>query len=69
LARGLINQSGQLSVELIEPADMPAVVRIVWLSATTITTPTRYTEVAAAAMKVLANAVTRYNQLRRLGSH
>jgi hypothetical protein len=37
---------------------MPAVVRIVWPTAATITTPTRHLEVAAAAMKLLAEAST-----------
>ena len=51
-------------IELVEPADMPAVVRIVWLSAPTITTPAKLNEVAAEAMKILAYASTRYAQIR-----
>ena len=51
-------------IELVEPADMPAVVRIVWPSAPTITTPAKLNEVAAEAMKILAYASTRYAQIR-----
>jgi hypothetical protein len=59
LASGTISASDdRISVELIQPADMPAVIRIVWPTAATITTAARYTEVAAAAMKVLAEAST-----------
>jgi hypothetical protein len=59
LSSGAIKQSGdQLTVELVEPADMPPVVRIVWPTAPTITTPARYTEVASTAMRLLAEAST-----------
>jgi hypothetical protein len=51
-------------IELVEPADMPAVVRIVWPSAPTITTPAKLNEVAAEAMKILAYASSRYAQIR-----
>jgi len=43
---------------------MPAVVRIVWPTAPTITTPARYTEVASTAMKLLAEASTRLARLK-----
>jgi hypothetical protein len=43
---------------------MPAVVRIVWPSAPTVTTPAKLNEVAAEAMKILAYASTRYAQIR-----
>jgi hypothetical protein len=45
-------------IELVEPADMPAIVRIVWPGAPTITTPAKLNEVAAKAMKILAYAST-----------
>jgi hypothetical protein len=53
---------------LVEPADMPAVVRIVWPSAPTVTTPAKLSEVAAEAMKILAYASTRYAQIRLNGN-
>jgi hypothetical protein len=37
---------------------MPAVVRIVWPAAATITTPGRYNDVASTAMRLLAEAST-----------
>jgi hypothetical protein len=55
---GPINGADAITIELIQPDSMPAVVRIVWPPAATITTPARYLEVAAAAMKVLAEAST-----------
>ena len=60
---GQINHD-HLSVELVEPDGMPAVVRIVWPTAPTITTPARYTEVASTAMKLLAEASTRLARLK-----
>jgi hypothetical protein len=50
---------------------MPAVVRIVWPAAATITTPAHYREVASAAMRLLAEVSTTLvkrlpNFLRRL---
>jgi hypothetical protein len=47
-----------ITVELIQPDDMPAMVRIVWPTAPTITTPNRYNEVASTAMRLVAEAST-----------
>jgi hypothetical protein len=59
LASGRLNRSGDtISIELISPDAMPAVVRIVWPAAATITTAARYLEVASAAMRLLAEAST-----------
>jgi hypothetical protein len=58
LAQGTINGADSLTIELIQPADHPPIVRVVWPSAPTITTPTRYNEVASAAMRLLAEAST-----------
>ena len=59
LASGALNRSGDtLTIELIQPDSMPAVVRIVWPQQPTITTPARYNEVASAAMRLLAEAST-----------
>jgi hypothetical protein len=43
---------------------MPAVVRIVWPTAPTITTPARYNEVASTAMRLLAEASTALARIR-----
>jgi hypothetical protein len=43
---------------------MPAVVRILWPTAATITTPAHYLEVASAAMRLLAEASTTLARIR-----
>jgi hypothetical protein len=58
LATGPINGADSITIELIQPADHPPVVRIVWPTAPTITTPARYNEVASTAMQLLAEAST-----------
>jgi hypothetical protein len=58
LARAAINGADELSVQLIQPDQMPAFVRIVWPAKATVCDTRRYTEVAVAAMKLLAEAST-----------
>jgi hypothetical protein len=58
LSSGPINGADTLTIEVVQPHSMPAVVRIVWPSAATITTPAHYLEVASAAMRLLAEAST-----------
>jgi hypothetical protein len=59
LASGPINQSGDtIEVVLIQPADHPSEIIIRWPDAPTITTPSRYNEVASTAMRLLAEAFT-----------
>jgi hypothetical protein len=59
LASGTINASGDtIEVVLVQPADMPAVIRIIWPLQPTVADPRRYAEVAAAAIRLLANAST-----------
>ena len=43
---------------------MPAVVMIRWPQQPTITDPRKFTEIASAAMRILAHAVTRLNQIK-----
>jgi hypothetical protein len=64
LSSGPINGADTLTIELIQPDSMPAVVRIVWPTAATITTPAHYLEVASAAMRLLAEASTTLAQIR-----
>jgi hypothetical protein len=62
---GTINRSDDmLSIELIQPDSMPAVVRIVWPTALTITITTRYNEVASTAMRLLAEASTTLTRIK-----
>jgi hypothetical protein len=64
LSSGPINRADRLMIEVIQPDSMPAVVRIVWPTAATITTPAHYPEVASAAMRLLAEASTTLARIR-----
>jgi hypothetical protein len=64
LSSGAINGAETLTIELIRPNSMPAVVRIVWPTAATITTPADYLQVASAAMRLLAEASTTLARIR-----
>jgi hypothetical protein len=64
LSSGPINGADTLTIEVIQPDSMPAVVRIVWPTAATITTPGHYLEVASAAMRLLAEASTNLARIR-----
>ena len=55
LASSQINHD-HLNVELIEPPDAPAIVRIVWPTAPTVVDPKRFPEVAAAIAQLFARA-------------
>jgi hypothetical protein len=63
LASGAINTSGDtLSVELVEPNQHPSVIMIRWPDHATIVQTARFNAVAAEIMRLLASAVTAYNQ-------
>ena len=64
LASGEINQSDVLEVELVRPLDMPAVIVIRWPGQPTISDPKTFPATASAAMRILANAVTRLAGMR-----
>ena len=64
LSSGSINGSDTLTIQVIQPDSRPAVVRIVWPTAATITTPAQYREVASAAMRLLAEASTTLARIR-----
>jgi hypothetical protein len=55
LASGQINHD-RLSVELVEPDSMPAMVRIVWPPQPTIVDPKRFPDVAAQIAQLFARA-------------
>ena len=55
LASGQVNHA-HLSVELVEPDSMPAVVRINWPTAPTIVDPKRFPDTAAAITQLFARA-------------
>jgi hypothetical protein len=64
LSSGPINGADTLTIEVIQPDSIPAVVRIVWPTAATITTPAHYLQVAGAAMRLLAEASTTLARIR-----
>jgi hypothetical protein len=64
LAHGQFHQSDSITVELIGPNNEPARVRITWPSHPTITTTAKYTEAAATAMRILANASTELARMK-----
>jgi hypothetical protein len=64
LSSGTINGVDRLTIELIQADSTPAVVRIVWPTGATITTPAHYREVASAAMRLLAEASTTLARIR-----
>jgi hypothetical protein len=70
LASGLMNGHDRLTIELVEPPDLPAAVLIRWPAKPSITTPDAYANAAAAVMQVLAAAVVELAAIktwRRLG--
>jgi hypothetical protein len=59
LASGQINHSDDLSVELVQPDDMPAAVRIVWPMQPTVCDPSkRFLDTSAAIARLFAGAAT-----------
>ena len=64
LSSGPLNGADTLTIEVIQPDHMPAVVRIVWPTAGTMTPPAHYREVASAAMRLLAEASTTLARIR-----
>jgi hypothetical protein len=64
LASAEVNHD-QLSVELVEPDSMPAIVRIVWPPQPTVCPPAQLDAVVATAMRILANAVVELAAIRR----
>jgi hypothetical protein len=57
LSTGTINQSGDsLSIELVEPGNMPAAILLRWATKPSVCTPDAYANVAAGIMQILAGA-------------
>jgi hypothetical protein len=56
LAHGTINGADELSVQLIRPTDMPAVVRIVWPAKPTVCDTRRFPDTAATIAHLFARA-------------
>jgi hypothetical protein len=54
LARGFITAADELSIQLIEPADSPSVIMIVWPTKATPVRPDAYADCAAKIMRIVA---------------
>ena len=64
LASGKITRTDSLTVELVKPIDMPAVVMIRWPRQPSIADPRQFTATANAAMRILATATTKLAAIR-----
>jgi hypothetical protein len=53
LASGQINGADHLTIELVEPSDLPPAILLRWPAKPSVTTPDSNANVAAAAMQVL----------------
>jgi hypothetical protein len=64
LARGKITNADTLTIELIQPLELPAVIRIHWPDKPSICPPTQFDQAVAAAMRILSNAVVELAAIR-----
>jgi hypothetical protein len=64
LASGAINGADQLSIELIEPPDLPPVILIRWPTKSTPTTPASLDTTVASTMRILSAAVIELAAIR-----
>jgi hypothetical protein len=62
LARGTINQSDELLIELRQPDNMPATVVIVWPAAPSVASPTAFPTTASKLTAIVASAAVRLAQ-------
>jgi hypothetical protein len=66
LAHGPVDGADELSIELIEPPDLPPAIRLRWPEKPTVCAPAQLDAVVAAAMRILANSVVELAALRAL---
>ena len=64
LARGPINHSDELLIELVEAPDMPPAIRLRWPERPTVCPPAQLDAVVAATMRTLANSVIELSAIR-----
>jgi len=64
LATGRISGAELVTVQLVEPADAPAVIMIRWPGQPSVTSPLRLPAVANAVMAVLAEAIAKLASIR-----
>ena len=66
LAKGNINGSDRIVVELVSPPDMPQVIMIRWPQHSTVIAPTRFPSTASEVARLFARAST---ELTRIKAH
>jgi hypothetical protein len=64
LGESQITPSDTISVELIAPDSMPAIVKITWPLQPTVCDPRRFPEIAATIARLFAQAATTSTQIR-----
>jgi hypothetical protein len=64
LAHGKITNADTLTVELIQPPDMPPIIRIRWPDNASLCPPAQFDAAVAAAMRILSNAVVELAAIR-----
>jgi hypothetical protein len=64
LATGQITTADALTVELVQPADTPAMIMLQWPLAATVVDPRRLPATCNAVMRVLAAAVAKLAEIR-----
>jgi len=64
LATGQITNHDKLTIELIEPPELPAIIRIHWPDKPSMCPPAQFDRAVANAMRVLSNAVVELAALR-----
>lgn len=64
LASGQITPSEAMTVELVAPDSMPAIVKITWPLQPTVCDPRRFPETAATIARLFAQAATTLAQIR-----
>jgi hypothetical protein len=66
LAHGKITNADTLTIELIQPPDMPPMIRIRWPDKPSLCPPSQFDAAVAAAMRILSNAVVKLAAIRVL---
>jgi hypothetical protein len=64
LAHGPLNGADELLIELVEPTDLPPIIRIRWPEKPTLCPPAQLNATVAAAMRILSNSVVELAALR-----
>jgi hypothetical protein len=64
LASGQVTNHDKLTIELIEPPDLPTIIRIGWPDKPSMCPPAQFDQAVAAAMRILSKAVVELAALK-----